>query len=108
MSGMRELPTWPVAAGSLVVGFGVAEVTGVRPLGGVVLLAGAGWCALRWRREAGAGRTAALLLLYALLFAGSHVLAGALGAWPSVVLAAAVMGAGAWSLADARPRTAAV
>jgi hypothetical protein len=108
ISVMRELPTWPVAAGSLILGFGVAEITGVRPLGGLVLLAGAGWCALRWRREAGSGRAAALVAVYALMFAGSHALAGALGAWPSVLLAAAVMGAAAWSLADARPRTAAV
>ncbi len=105
---MRELPTWPIAAGSLVVGFGVAEATGVRPLGGVVLLAGAGWCALRWRRTAGAGRAAVLVALYAAVFAASHGVAGALGAWPSVLLAAAVMGAGAWSLADARPHTAAL
>ena len=108
ISVMRELPTWPVAAGSLILGFGVAEITGVRPLAGLVLLAGAGWCALRWRRAAGAGRTGLLVALYAAVFAGSHVAADALGAWPSVLLAAAVMGAGAWSLADARPRTAAV
>ncbi|MEA2139882.1 MAG: hypothetical protein QOG56_3032, partial [Solirubrobacteraceae bacterium] len=40
--------TWPVASGSLLLGFAVAQATGVRPLGGVVLALGAGWCGLRW------------------------------------------------------------
>jgi hypothetical protein len=93
--------TWPVAAGSLLVGFGVAQASGIRALGGVVLVAGAGWCALRWRRSAGAGRTAALLLVYVGAFAGSHVIADAVGAWPAVLLAAGVTGLAAWALADA-------
>ena len=93
--------TWPVAAGSLVLGFGVAQASGVRALGGVVLAAGAGWCALRWRRSAGTGRTAALVLVYVGAFAGSHVIAGTVGAWPAVLLAAGVTGVAAWALADA-------
>jgi hypothetical protein len=93
--------TWPVAAGSLLVGFGVAQASGIRPLGGLVLIAGAGWCAVRWRRSAGTGRTAALLLVYAAAFAGSHVIADAVGAWPAVLLAAGVTGLAAWALADA-------
>src|SRR3954468_8093221 len=92
--------TWPVAAGSLVVGFGVAQASGVRALGGVVLIAGAGWCALRWRRSAGPGRTAALLLVYVAAFAGSHVIAGAVGTWPAVLMAAGLTGLAAWALAD--------
>jgi hypothetical protein len=93
--------TWPVAAGSLLVGFGVAEATGVRPLGGVVLVAGAGWCALRWRRRAGPGRTAALLLVYLASFAGAHVIGDAVGAWPAVLIAAGVTGLAVWAVADA-------
>jgi hypothetical protein len=92
--------TWPVAAGSLMLGFAVAEATGVRSLGGVVLLAGAGWCALRWRRSAGSSRTAALLLVYVGAFAGSHVIADAVGAWPAVLIAAGLTGLAAWALAD--------
>ncbi|MDX6721054.1 MAG: hypothetical protein QOJ63_3308, partial [Solirubrobacteraceae bacterium] len=56
--------TWPVASGSLLLGFAVAQATGVRPLGGVVLVAGAGWCALRWRRTVGTARTVALVGAY--------------------------------------------
>jgi hypothetical protein len=93
--------TWPVAAGSLLVGFGVAQATGVRALGGIVLVAGAGWCALRWRHTAGPARTAALLLVYVGAFIGAHVIADGVGAWPAVLIAAAVTGLAAWALADA-------
>ncbi len=97
---MRELPTWPVAAGSLVLGFVVAQATGVRPLGGLVLLAGAGWCALRWRERAGTGVAAALVALYLAAFVASHLIAGALGTWGAVALVAALVGLAAWALAD--------
>ncbi|QEC47310.1 hypothetical protein FSW04_06730 [Baekduia soli] len=98
---MRTPQTWPVAAGSLVAGFAVAQATGVRPLGGIVLVAGAGWCARHWQARVGTGRTVGLLGLYLAVFAGSHGLAHAIGAWPSVAVAAAVMAAGAIALADA-------
>ena len=100
---MKRTPTWPVAAGSLALGFAVAQATGVRPLGGVVLVAGCGWCALRWREEAGTGRTAGLVALYLAAFAGSHVLAHAIGAWPSVAVVSAVVAAGTYAVADAVP-----
>lgn len=96
----RPLPTWPVAAGSLALGFGVAQATGVRPLGGVVLLAGAGWCAMRWRERVGTGATAGLVGLYVAVFVISHLIAGTLGAWGSVAVVCAVMGAAAYAVAD--------
>jgi len=96
-------PTWPVAAGSLALGFAVADVTGIRPLGGIVLALGAGWCALHWRRRAGLGRTAALLVLYLAAFAASHVLGDVVGAWPAVALVAGTVGLGAWLGADLAP-----
>lgn len=92
--------TWPVAAGSLLLGFGVAQATGVRPLGGLVLVAAAAWCALRWRRTAGSARTAALLVLYVGAFVGSHVIADAVGAWGAVLIAAGVVGLATWAFAD--------
>jgi thiol:disulfide interchange protein len=105
---MDRLPTWPVAAGSLLVGFGVAQATGIRPLGGIVLVAAAGWCTRSWWRAAGAGRAAGLLGVYFAAFVGSHLVAEPLGAWPAVLLAAGVTGLAAWALADARrPRPAA-
>ncbi len=102
---MEKLPTWPVAAGSLALGFGVAQATGVRPLGGLVLLAGAGWCALRWREERGTGIAVALVALYLAAFVASHLIADALGAWGSVALVSALVGLAAWALAD-RPAAA--
>jgi hypothetical protein len=99
----KPLPTWPVAAGSLALGFAVAQATGVRALGGVVLVAGCGWCALRWRERVGAGRTVGLVGLYLAAFVGSHVLAHAIGAWPSVALVSAVVAGGSYAVADAAP-----
>jgi hypothetical protein len=103
---MRRLPTWPVAAGSLVLGFAVAQATGVRPLGGIVLIAGAAWCALRWRGSVGIAGTVALVALYAAAFAASHALADVVGTWGAVVLVSAVVGLAAWAAADrsAQPR----
>jgi len=107
---MDRPPTWPVAACSLLLGFGVAQATGIRPLGGIVLVAAATWCTLRWRRAAGAGRAAVLLGTYIAAFAVSHLVADTLGSWPAVALAAGVVGLAAWALADsgATRRTAAV
>jgi hypothetical protein len=103
VTGMRSTPTWPVAAGSLALGFAVAQATGIRPLGGLVLVAGAGWCAVRWREKVGAGRAAGLVGLYLAAFAGSHVLAHSIGAWPSVAVVTAVVAAGSYAVADASP-----
>ena len=98
---MRRLPTWPIAAGSLVAGFAVADLTGVRALGGIVLVVAAAWCFARWRATAGAGRAVALVVLYAAAFVASHAIADALGTWGAVVTVAGVVGAAAWAIADA-------
>ncbi len=97
-------PTWPVAAGSLVVGFVVAQLTGVRPLGGLVLIVGAAWCARRWRARAGTARTVGLLAIYLACFVASHVIADPVGTWPAVAIVAAVTGLSAWAVADAPRR----
>jgi hypothetical protein len=79
----------------------VAELTDVRALGGVVLLAGGGLCARLALPVAGAGRTAALLGIALVLFVVSHPLGHAIGAWPAVLVsAAAVAGASALLLRD--------
>jgi hypothetical protein len=92
--------TWPVASGSLVAGFAVAQATGVRPLGGVVLAAGAGWCAVRWRRTVGLARATGLVALYLLAFVASHLIADTVGTWPAVFIVAAITGAAALLVAD--------
>ena len=92
--------TWPVASGSLLLGFAVAQATGVRPLGGIVLFAGCAWCGLRWLRSAGTTRTVLLVVIYLAGFVLAHVIADTLGAWGSVLLVSAVVGLAAYLLAD--------
>ncbi|WP_308169178.1 hypothetical protein [Cellulomonas hominis] len=99
---LPSVPTAVLAAATLVLGFAVAELTGVRALGGVVLAGGVAWCAARSVRSAGVLRVAAVVALGAVCFVASHVVAGSLGAWPSVVLAAAVLAAGTALLVDRR------
>jgi hypothetical protein len=96
------MPTAPVAAGSLIAGFAVALATGSRPLGGVVLAIGGLWCIREWARRHGARTAATLGAVGLLAFIGSHLLALAIGAWPSVLLVSAAMAALAWTRADAR------
>lgn len=100
---MRRLPTAVPAAATLVAGFAVAQGTGLRALGGAVLVAGAAGCA--WHaRSAGPVRVGAVVLVAAGCFVASHVLARAtpLGAWPSVAVAAAALGGATWLLVDRR------
>lgn len=95
------MPTWPVAAGSLVVGFAVADLTGVRPVGGLVLLAGGVWCFLRWRERTSVGRAIALVAFAAACFVVSHLIADTLGTWGAVFLVAALVGGVSWAFGDA-------
>jgi hypothetical protein len=94
--------TWPVAAGSFVLGFAVADITGVRPLGGLVLLAGVLWCLPRWWRGAGAPAALGLTLTYLAAFVASHAFADVVGAYPSVLILGTAIGAACWALVDAR------
>jgi len=84
----------------MIVGYVVARETGVRPLGGAVLVTAGGWCARSWARRSGPGTAAALLGIYGAGFVGSHPLAKRIGAWPAVLAVAALSGASAWVLAD--------
>ena len=97
---MSAIPTSVLSAGSLLGGYLTGRATGVRPAGGVVLLAGAVVCGRRWQRAVGPARTAALLATYVGAFGGSHPLAKRIGAWPSVAVATAGVGAAAYVLAD--------
>lgn len=97
------MPTWPVAAGSMVLGFAVAEVTDVRVYGGLVLALAAVWCAQRWLVRAGRPAAIALLSFWLVAFIASHALADVLGTWGAVFLTASAVGAAAWTVADARP-----
>lgn len=99
---MRSIPTAPVAAASLIAGFAVAQSTGSRPLGGVVMAIGGVWCILAWERRHGR-RTAVILGCAGFgAFVISHLLGLVIGAWPSVLLVSVAMAAAAWTQADVR------
>jgi thiol:disulfide interchange protein len=97
---VTTLPTWPIAGGSLVLGFAVADVTGVRALGGIVLLVAVAWLGTVWRRRAGLPRAVALGALYLAAFVASHVVADALGTWGAVLSVAALVAATSWAVSD--------
>jgi hypothetical protein len=94
--------TAPIAAIGLLAGFGVAVASGSRPLGGVVLTVCGVTCIVVWLRRDGARTAAALTVASLVAFAVSHVLGHAIGAWPSVILVAAVSAGICWRLSDSR------
>ncbi len=98
---MRPTPTAPFVAGALIASYAVVAATGSRPAGGTVLAIGGLGCIWVWRRRHGT-RTASKLAAVGLgAFVISHVLALAVGAWPSVLIVAALAGVVTWILADA-------
>jgi hypothetical protein len=99
---MRALPTAPLAAGSLIVSYGVVDASGSRPLGGVVLAVGGLCCIEIWRRRHGMRTAAQLGATGFAAFVVSHLLALALGPWPAMLIVAAATAAAAWVLADSR------
>jgi hypothetical protein len=82
----------------LPVGFAVADATGVRPLGGLVLAALA--VAAVISANAAARNAAAFLVVIVVLFALSHVLADPLGTWGAVALVSALAGLAGFFLLD--------
>jgi hypothetical protein len=91
----------------VILGFGVALLSGSRALGGLVLVICGGACIAIWlpaiwlRRD---GRRTAIVLTVAglLAFALSHLLGLILGAWPAVFLTAAGTAALYWRASDCR------
>lgn len=97
-----RFPSAVAVAVGLAAGFGVAQGTGVRALGGVVFAAGglaAGWL---WYRRRGAAVAAALAVGYVAAFVLAHVLAIGVGwpAWLAVGLVTVVAAAVSWVVAD--------
>jgi hypothetical protein len=99
---VRRIPTAPLAAASLIVGYAVAAYTGSRPLGGVVLAVGGIWCIRVWVHRCGP-RTAVTLGCVGLgAFVLSHLFALVIGPWPSVLLVSCVTALVVWTRADER------
>ena len=101
----RLFPSSLLTAAGLVVGFGVAQETGNRPLGGVVLAACGVGAGVLWLRRRGRGATVALAGVYLGAFVLAHVLALGVGLnpWLSVSLVTIAAAAVTYGVAD-RPR----
>ncbi len=100
-----RVATAPIAAAGLIAGYAVAVASGSRPLGGLVLAAFGIACISVWLRRDGR-RTAATLTAAGLVaFALSHVLGLLIGAWPAVLVSAAVIAAVCWRVSDSRQLT---
>jgi hypothetical protein len=91
-----------VAGATFLAGFGVAELTGVRAIGGLVLLAGGVWCGRAALSIVGSRATIALLATAVALFVVSHPLGEAIGAWPAVATSAALVAGVAAALVGRR------
>ena len=102
-----RFPSSLLVAVGLAAGFGVAQATGVRALGGALFL-GAGLAAgLLWYRRRGGPTAAGLAALYVGAFVLAHVLALAVGlpAWLAVSLVTISAAVVTYGVAD-RPTTA--
>ena len=91
----------PVALG-LAAGFGVAQATGVRALGGALFVGGGLAAAWLWHRRRGAAVALGLGVAYVAAFVLAHVLALGVG-WPSWLAVGVVTAAAAglaWVVAD--------
>ena len=94
------MSTAPFAAGSLVAGYGVARVTGKRPLGGLAFATAIASCGREWATRRGAPAATALVGVPLGAFFASHRLARKLGTWASVLASSAASGAAAARAGD--------
>jgi ABC-type siderophore export system fused ATPase/permease subunit len=97
-----------VTALTLVLGFVVASLTGVRALGGVVLVLGGAVCAWWMVRTVGPMRTVATLVAVVVLFVLAHPLGHVIGSWPAVLLVAVAAGAVAYAAASPKVKNTAL
>ena len=95
-----------VVAAGLIVGFAVAQISGSRPAGGLVLVLGGVVAAvLMWRAGSRWG-IAVAGLAYAAAFALSHPLAALTTTWPAAIIAGLAAGMVAYAMTPASPRSA--
>jgi hypothetical protein len=97
-----NVATAPIGAAGLIAGYGVAVASGSRPLGGLVLAAFGLVCVAIWLGRDGARKAALLTAAGLVAFALSHVLGLLIGAWPAVLVTAALTAAVFWRGSDVR------
>ena len=97
-----RLPSVVLVAVGLAAGFGVAQATGVRALGGAVFAAAGLAAGVLWLRRRGPGTAVALAALYVGAFVLTHVLAIGVGlsAWLAVSLVTLATAGVTYAVAD--------
>ncbi len=98
---ISSIPTAPLTTLGLVGGFVLANRTGNRPLGGVVMAAANAAALPAWASR-GPATAAGLSALYWGSMGLSHPLAKKIGTWPSVATVAALSAGAAWAASDRR------
>ena len=98
----ERAPTSLLAPIGLIAGFGTAVTSGSRPLGGVVMALFGLTCIYFWVRRDGTATAARLTLVGLTAFVMSHVIALAIGGWPSVLLVSALTAWACWRWSDAK------
>ena|SRR5689334_3507595 len=97
-----RVPTALLLALGLVLGFALAEATGLRWLGGLVMLAANLLAVPTWLTVGGPRLAVGLTVVFWACMVLSHPLAHQVGTWPSVLTVSLVAAAAAWFLADRR------
>lgn len=100
----QRLTVAGLAALTLIVGFGVASLTGNRTAAGVVLIMGGAACAWLCWRLAGAWRALACIAIAGIAFVVSHPLGALITSWGAVLLVSAVAGLAIYAIATPRTR----
>lgn len=95
-----RIPVSVLTSVGLLGGYGVAAGSGSRAAGGVVLFAVGAWAGWESMRRTDTRRAAAVVATYLVAFGASHGLALLIGAWPAVVVVAAITAAVALGLVD--------
>jgi hypothetical protein len=101
-SRRTRVPTALLLALGLIIGFGLAEATGLRWLGGLVMLAANLLAVPTWLAVGGTRLAVGLTVVFWACMVLSHPLAHQIGTWPSVLTVSVVAALAAWLLADRR------
>lgn len=96
----KDVNTASLVITGLVGGWLTARETGIRPLGGVLLMAAGLWAGRSWLAKGGVPLAAGLGATYVAAFGLSHPLAKKIGAWPSVIAVTTVASGAACVLSD--------
>jgi hypothetical protein len=97
---LERASTSLLSATGLIAGFAVAQASGSRPLGGIVLAAFGLTCISVWLRRDDRRTALRLTAVGLFAFALSHVLGLVIGAWPSVIAVSAGAAWACWRYSD--------